>query len=538
MVFAVNSTLTNEAYGECSAWDAPPRFGGAADALVSVEEVDKWRRYRSLRESERRSEALSPRRARARYRLEIDQVVEGCVNINALIDLGRNIFLRRFSRAEGYGHGIKGLASRSRFQRGHFGGPDASTCVDCHWKGGFAGAGDRVDNTYAFGDGEHLSSADPRNPPPLWGLGWVELLADEMSEELLEIRDRVIKRASLEGAPIRAELTTKGVEFGAITAHPDGRIDHQELEGVDADLVIKPFGWRGVFSSLREFVEVSAHKHLGLQSERLVAAPYREVELGDHFTDQLSSSQSGAPHLAPPSDPLDPDRDGIKRELTEGQILALVSFIATLDTPQVEVPTRGVYQLPPRTGELEFIDTPAFTDRWLKGALLFEEVGCAGCHRPYLPLKRSVLKIPLYEKTGRDPLAAMSYFTIDLSAHAAAPLPERKRSGESAGEVWLVPAFSDFKRHKMGEHLRAQHTERGVSADEYLTRRLWGLRKTSPYLHHGGALSIEEAIRAHGGEGSEALSAAERFEELDPNEQSSLRLFLMSLSRGPAIRIR
>ena len=90
----------------------------------------------------------------------------------------------------------------------------------------------------------------------------------------------------------------------------------------------------------------------------------------------------------------------------------------------------------------------------------------------------------------------------------------------------------------MGHHLRAQYTERGVARDEYLTRRLWGARKTSPYLHHGGALSFKEAVLAHGGEESEAMMAVEHFKSLNEDEQSSLRLFLASLSRGPAIRIR
>ena len=128
---------------------------------------------------------------------------------------------------------------------------------------------------------------------------------------------------------------------------------------------------------------------------------------------------------------------------------------------------------------------------------------------------------------------------MDLSVHAAHPHPERKVKGDQEPySVWLVPVFSDFKRHKMGAHLRARHVERGVRRDEYLTRRLWGARKTRPYLHHGGALSFEEAILAHGGAGSEALNAVEQFQALDQDEQSSLRLFLASLSRGPAIRIR
>jgi hypothetical protein len=220
------------------------------------------------------------------------------------------------------------------------------------------------------------------------------------------------------------------------------------------------------------------------------------------------------------------------------QVAALVAFLATLDTPQVEIPVRGVYQLPPRTGALEFVDSPAFADRWLRGARMFEEVGCSGCHRPYLKLKRAHLKIPLYGISPRGS-TLNGVVDIDLSTQAAHPHPERNMNGPQVSySVWLVPMFSDLKRHKMGRHLRAQHIERGVARDEYLTRRLWGARKTTPYLHHGGALSFEEAILAHGGEESEAEAVVEHFKSLNQDEKSSLRLFLASLSRGPAIRIR
>ena len=536
MSMSVTFGAQQSIWAECSPWESTPRLGGPADAVVNVQEADRWRRYRAQREAERRLEARSPKRGRRRYRIEHTQITDGCITTDQLVDLGRNLFLRRFSRAEGYGHGIKSLPSRSRFQRGHFGGPDASACVDCHWKGGFAGAGDRVDNTYAFGDGEHLAVADPRNPPPLWGVGWVQLVAEEMSNDLQEIKRDLIERAREEGQTLTAPLVTKGVDFGVLKASPDGTLDLEGIEGVDGDLIVKPFGWKGTFSSLREFVEVSAHKHLGMQSERLVAAPYKEVELGESFD---ITDHEGPPEEAPPHrDPADPDQDHVVRELTEGQVIALVAFLATLDTPQVEIPVRGVYQIPPRTGTLEFVDSPAFADRWLKGARLFEEVGCSECHRPYLPLKRAHLKIPMYGVSPRGS-TPNGVIELDLSAHAALPHPEREREDGGAGySVWLVPVFSDFKRHKMGEHLQAKHIERGVARDEYITRRLWGARKTTPYLHHGGALSFTEAILAHGGEGSEAMIAVEQFKALNEDEKSSLRLFLASLSRGPAIRIR
>lgn len=501
----------------CSDRAWPASLGGSADARVDELEAARWVKYREAREQERLEEALDPQRVISRFRLSLQEVLDRCIQLPQLIDLGRALFLRRFTRGEGFGNGLPDYPRRSRFQRGHFGGPDASSCVDCHWKGGFAGAGDRVDNTYAFGDGDTLTSADPRNPPPLWGVGWVELVAQEMTASLQSHKAEAQREAKASGIPVQRELVSKDVHFGFLIAHPDGTFDYSEVEGVDHDLIIKPFGWKGVFPTLREFVEISAHKHLGLQSDHLVSSPYREVDVGRE-------------------DSLDPDQDQVTSELSEGQVLALVSFLATLDTPQIEVPKHGVYQETPRFGALEFVDTPSFTDRWLKGSRIFNEIGCAECHRPFLEVKSPILSIPLYQTETGSP-QVVHQFTLDLSKDAAQPHPERKRD-EAGQDYWLVPVFSDFKRHRMGEHLKSKHRERNVPEEVYLTRRLWGLRKTTPYLHHGGAMRFEEAVAAHGGAGSEALQSAEQFKGLNYEEQSSIRLFLSSLSRGPAIRIR
>ena len=514
----------------CSQRLLPPQFGGVAHAIVNLEEAAKWKVYKKARIEERFQEALNPQSVYESYRLEMTEIEQGCLNLAKLIDLGRGIFLRNFTREEGYGHQLNNLPQKSRFQKGHFGGPDAGACVDCHWKGGFAGSGDRVDNTYAFGDGNDLSSAEARNPPALWGLGWVQALAMEMNNDLLKLKQKGMEQAKQSKQEQRIELKTKGIHFGILVISPEGHIDASELEGIDQDLIIKPFGWKGVFGTLREFVEVSAHKHLGMQSEYLVLSPYQDVILGSGPTK------------------LDPDQDGVTRELTEAQVLSLVSFLATLDTPKVEIPTHGKFQRPIKTGKLEFIDTPAFIERWQKGITTFERIGCAECHRPFLKLSRPIFKTSWYRINSQKIQQAQN-FEIDLGKESALPHPEYQhnyrspRQDETNGkhkysEEWLVPVFSDFKRHKMGSYLEEKYAERGVAKDVFLTRRLWGLRKTSPYLHHGGAMTFEEAIYAHSGEGSEAKEAAEQYITLNEDEKSSVRLFLSSLSRGPAIRIR
>ncbi len=63
----------------------------------------------------------------------------------------------------------------------------------------------------------------------------------------------------------------------------------------------------------------------------------------------------------------------------------------------------------------------------------------------------------------------------------------------------LVEVFSDLKRHDLGPGLADPHDEEhGLPRSVFLTRPLWGLAETPPYLHDGRAATIPEAILAHG----------------------------------------
>ena len=66
----------------------------------------------------------------------------------------------------------------------------------------------------------------------------------------------------------------------------------------------------------------------------------------------------------------------------------------------------------------------------------------------------------------------------------------------------------------------------------FLTRPLWGLAETAPYLHDGRAPTIHDAIVLHGGE---AAAARDAYLALDENGRASVRVFLASLSRQPKL---
>ncbi len=492
----------------CPPWTPPPGLGGVAHAIVDEVEARRWLDFRAARETERLRAELDPAAVAARYRVEQDAIDRGCIDLPDLIDLGRGLFERRFTLAEGYGNGLAGLPGTAagdrpppnlrRLQKGHFGGPDAARCTDCHWKGGFAGAGDRVDNSFLYGDGLDLETHDPRNPPALWGAGWSERVAAEMTDELAAAVADARARAAAEGAPVTAPLTAKGTYFGRITAAPDGALDTTRIEGIDPDLVVKPFGWKGVFVSLRDFVPHSLHIHFNLQAEALVAAP-GELNLGEH------------------DDPADPDRDGVTREITDGQLTALVAFLATLDAPRVEVPGEAGFLDPLVIDLPEIVDAPEFALRWAEGAEAFADLGCASCHTPFM--------------TVRDPVLRTAGVAIDLAVDGAHPIPPF--DAEAGG--WRVPVFSDFKRHDMGPLLAARHPERGAGPAVWMTRRLWGVAQTGPYLHDGSATTIDEAIARHGGE---AAFAAEAYFAASHGVRSGVRVFLTALRRAPIIRIR
>jgi CxxC motif-containing protein (DUF1111 family) len=62
---------------------------------------------------------------------------------------------------------------------------------------------------------------------------------------------------------------------------------------------------------------------------------------------------------------------------------------------------------------------------------------------------------------------------------------------------------------------------------EWRTPPLWGVRDSAPYLHDGRATTLEEAIRAHGGE---AAGVVTKFRELTAMERDSLLAFLDTLA--------
>jgi cytochrome c peroxidase len=335
------------------------------------------------------------------------------------------------------------------------------------------------------------------------GLGYIARVAHEMSFYFFNVRDSLRQNAVELGEPQRVVLNYEGIEFGALTALPDGSFDTSELRHVSPDLVVRPFGHKGRFATLEELSDEALQIHHGHQT------PSR---LATYEDDPLTFLGPGSVY--------DPDNDGIERETRDGQPMLLATYMSLLPIPQLRPP-----------------QDPALLAPWGRGRALLREVGCVECHR-------EELRFFNYETTLRMPGPDPFEFTLNLLQAGLEPKPRRfdvtpLPDGSIQGGVPIF-AYTDLRRHDMGPGLADTSDEvlpdgaDVVPASVWLTRSLWGLADTAPYLHDGRAPTVHDAILWHGGEAQEAR---DRYEALPEQDRAALRLFLASLTREPTMLV-
>ena len=167
---------------------------------------------------------------------------------------GRQLFQRKFTRIQGQGanegDGLGTINTNNAIGAGL-----ADSCALCHGRPrGSAGVG-----------GDVVTRPDSRDAPHLFGLGLKEMLADEITTDLRNIRQQAITRAVSSGRSVTLPLISKGISYGAITATSSGSIDTSKVQGVDPDLRVKPFFAEGSTISMREFVVGAMHKEMGME---------------------------------------------------------------------------------------------------------------------------------------------------------------------------------------------------------------------------------------------------------------------------------
>jgi hypothetical protein len=168
---------------------------------------------------------------------------------------GRQLFQRKFTRLQLQGPGIQdGLGDINTMIT--IGAGLADSCASCHGRPrGSAGTG-----------GDVVTRPDSRDAPHLFGLGLKEMLADEITGALRRIRDQAILAAQRGGQEVTKKLVSKGIDYGSITASPNGSVDTSGVRGVDPDLRVRPFFAHGGTTSIREFIVGALQGEMGLDA--------------------------------------------------------------------------------------------------------------------------------------------------------------------------------------------------------------------------------------------------------------------------------
>jgi len=411
----------------------------------------------------------------------------GLFTPSQLFDNGDFTFDHVFTLAEGVGNALNGSPAGTlpppnfrNIEVGGFGAPETQDCVTCHNVGGHDGAGDVEHDIFQNSTGTPATGL-LRNPPAMLGSGFRQRIGEEMTSELQgELASAKAKAATTKTAVTQA-LTSKGTSFGSLVANPDGTVNFAGVVGVDTDLVVKPFGWKGREATLRRFAEGEFRVHLGIQSQPEVALKCPNVNL-------LGTAPCP-----------DPDGDGVINELTEGHLSAESVYLGLLQTP-VRVPAV----------------TPAAQTRANNGETLFKQIGCNTCHT-----QNVVINNPIHVE--RPDTTGGAGITLHLATDTQNPHPAQNANGSMTIELW-----SDFKRHDVGTALADSKPTNQIAANQFITPPLWGVRDTAPYLHDGRAATLLDAILQHAGD---AQSVRNAFAALTADQQSQVQEFLLSLGR-------
>ena len=527
---------------------------------------------------------------------------------------------RETGEGDGYGEGPDGPrqaqiaafyppdASQYRFLR--LNGLDSQSCYECHNSigsyvepGSRTGALMRKPGSVGGGAGSNSNAfinpdfPDPitlfiRQPPHVFGSGYTQQLATEITTELSVWRNaaRILAKKT-PGRAVEVALTSKGMSFGRFKTTYTGKApvvvgcddlctgetpdnttfgetgytdDVSQVTGVACDLIVRPFQWKGISSSIRHFARDAMDFHLSMQA----------VEKYNN---------------------LDCDRDGKREEAQLGNVSALVSFVTMTRPPQQVLPEGEAARRSALLGEEIFRGrsaNPVLQAR-LSGAM------CATCHVSSMRLNKAELfiddpgradvgpgdckeldaglvdpvdshgELASFQQTEqrvRQVRAQVEALPItDLVAlaqalreavaelEATAPLPGYRINLNRPGNPSDVPAyvyprlqprpngsvniplFSDLRQHNMGAQL-ADRAKQGsdvagicIAERLFLTRPLWGVADTGPWLHDGRAQTLKEAILHHEGDGSEANPIIRAFRNLTPDEQQAVVDFLLIL---------
>lgn len=403
--------------------------------------------------------------------------------------------------------------------------PDANSCAGCHNApfGLAGGGGDIVANVFVLGqrfdfatfemfDGIPTrgaadengnlvtlqSIANSRNTLGMFGSGFIEMLARQITADLQAIRNSIPSGGA-------AALTSKGISFGTLARDGAGNWITSGAEGLPAkslvtsgpanppSLVIRPFHQAGAVVSVREFSNNAFNHHHGIQSTERFGA--------------------GA----------DPDGDGFVNEMTQADMTAATIFQATLPVPGRVIP-----------------NDPDIEGAVLEGERQFQKIGCATCHIRALPLTSQgwIFTEPNpFNPSGNRRPSDGAVLNVDLT-DSNLPGPRL----QPVNGIVSVPAFTDLKLHDITsgpndpnrEPLDMQQAAGSLGFlagnSRFITRKLWGTANEPPFFHHGQFTTLRQAVEAHFGE---AADAGDKFRKLPSDKKDAVIEFLKTLQVLP-----
>jgi CxxC motif-containing protein (DUF1111 family) len=231
-----------------------------------------------------------------------------------------------------------------------------------------------------------------------------------------------------------APTQSEDLPVGRALRLADGRIGH--------------FGWKAQSASLSDFVQAACANELGL----------------------------GNPGQAQPKPLSVVSYKTTGYDLTLEQCDQISSFVASLPRPIEKMPE----------------DSSLHSDA-VEGKRIFNEIGCADCHKPDVGSVKGLYSDLLLHDMGQ-PLEGGGSYNDPLPA----PDPNKPPSDPNAPKP-----------------------------SEWRTPPLWGVASSAPYLHDGRAQTLEQAIEQHGGQGKRS---AKSFLELSPTKRNQVITFLRTLS--------
>jgi hypothetical protein len=434
---------------------------------------------------------------------------------------GRQLFQRKFTQDQGQGPITGDGDGKNNIEIDIIIGAGLSdSCASCHGRPkGSAGSG-----------GDVVTRPDSRDAPHLFGLGLKEMLADEMTAELRAIRAQAIQQAAAQGRNVTRALTTslgKGsINFGSITARPNGTVDTSQVDGVNPDLRVRPFFLHGETISMREFLIGAFNAEMGLEAvdSELIAASN-----GGRFTTPSGMVLDGrldtleTPPVMNEFD--DSDNDGVVNEIPTSlvdimEFYLLHYFKAGLGENSAEPIPPGSGFPSPTSGEVA------------DGLNQFRAIGCATCHIQNLTINRDRRLADVetrYDPIRGNPLnnmfaMATAFFT---QSNDGSGFPTIKRP--NFGSFVVRNIFTDFKRHDLGPNFHEINFN-GTIRTEFLTTPLWGVGSTGPYGHDGRSMTLKDVILRHG---NEAMQARNNFLNAGVGTQRNIIAFLNSLVLFP-----